>query len=354
MSINLITRYLEYKKKRLISYALSMYQDNTYLDYEIECLKKYANNYVEVYYHKKFETLDNNTKVDLTAIEEEQNGMNLELHDKLSAREIIETNASFTRKKEIIDITKEYMKIVILFDMKEITLENVNEIVTRLVTDISKKLPVLQNAITTWIKKWKETEKVTKKLITEKQNFILRQVPYTESLWEVRLLTMVKQINTYKRNLIERVNSEVPIEIEKLKIVTLILNQIVLGDIVRKEKIGNYLVPISEEVWKEKEKLKEIFDLLDDSLLKEHIYLGISYNELLGSKKLLQKKEEGYRFACYQDMTYILDIPSKIDAIDSSKLFDYLMITGYKAKDLPTIEKQEPSIMKTILISKEG
>ena len=58
MSINLITRYLEYKKKRLVSYALSMYQDNTYLDYEIECLKKYANNYVEVYYHKKFETLD--------------------------------------------------------------------------------------------------------------------------------------------------------------------------------------------------------------------------------------------------------------------------------------------------------
>ena len=353
MSKNLITRYLNYKKKRLVSYALSMYQDNTYLDYEIECLNRYANNYIEVYYHKKFETLDNKTPVDNKAIEQEQEGIRLELLDKLNVREILESNASFIRKKEIINITKKYMEVVIAFDSKLVTPENVEEIITKLITSISQKLPVLQNAIPNWIKKWKETEKTIKKLIVEKQNFILRQVPYDEDLWEVTLLTRVKQINIYKRNLIERVNSESEVEIEKIKLVALILNQIILRDIVLKEKIGNYIVPISENAWSKKEELKELFDLLDDSILKDHVFIGISYNELLGSKKLLEKKQAGYHFACYQDLTYILDIPTKVDTIDSSNLFSYLMITGYKAKDLPIIEKQEPTIMKKIMISKE-
>lgn len=353
MTTNLITRYLEYKKKHLTSYALSLFIDKEYKDYEIECLKKYINNYVEVFYHQRFETLENGIIPDQNAIEIEQEGMRLELLDVLQSREIIETNSSYIRKKEIIEETKEYVKAVISFDQKKVTEENAEKIITNIIIDISKKLPVLQTAITTWIKKYKEEQKIIKKLLEENRSFTLKQVPYRENLWELTLLINIKQLNMYKHSLVKRAEVEQKVEIEKLKVTAMIVNQIILGQIIRKENIGNYIIPIKEEIWQQKMDIEEILDLLDDKILKEHIYLGASYNILNNSKKLQEKKQEGYHFACYQDFTHILDIPVKISTIDTSNLFDYLMVTGCKAKDVSTIEKEEPSVIQQIFFRKD-
>lgn len=354
MTTNLITRYLEYKKKILISYALSLYIDREYKDYEIVCLQKYINNYVEVFYHHKFETLGTGVNPDKKAIEVEQEGMYLELLDDLQIREIIETNSSFNRKKEIIKETKEYAKAVIIFDQKKVTEETALDTISDIVTTVSRKLPVLQNAVTSWNKKYKNSEKITNRLIEEKQNFILKQTPYQENLWEITLLVKLKKINIYKHSLVKRVEQEENIEKKKLKIMLMILNQIILGQIIRKEEIGYYLLPIKENLWTQKEEIDEIFILLDDRNLKDHIYLGITWNQMFNSKRLQEKQRTGYHFACYQDFTHILDIPTKIDTIDSSGLFDYLIVTGYKDKDTSTIEKAETSIIKKIFFSKEG
>ncbi len=354
MTKNLITRYLEHKKKCLTSYALSLFIDTEYKNFEVECLKKYINNYVEVFYHGQFETLGDGVIPDRNAIEIEQEGMRLELLDELQVREIIESNASFVRKKEMINITKEYAKAIITFDQKKVTEQNAEEVIINITTDLSKKLPVLQTAIKTWLRKYKEEQKIITKLLEEKKSFVLNQVPYQENLWETALLIQVKQINMYKHSLVKRVDEELKVEKEKLKVIVMILNQIILRAICRKEKIGNYMIPIKEELWQEKDVIEELFNLLDDKNLKDHIFLGISYNILTSSKRLQEKKKEGYHFACYQDFTHILDIPAKIDTIDTSNLFDYLVVTGYKAKDASAIEKEEPSIIKKIFFRKVG
>ena len=350
---NLITKYLNYKKSRLVSYALCMYRDKSYQDYEIECLKKYINNYVEVFYHHEFETFEKDIKIDKKVLETEQEGMRLELLDKLSTREILESNASYTIKKGIANTTKEYVKVVIEFDQQKITEENVEEVITKIITKASMKVPILQTAPQTWLKEWKETAKIEKKVLQEKQNFVLNQVPYSENLWEITLLTRVKQINQYKPNLVKRVEQEEKIEIEKITLELILLNQIILGQLIRKETYGNYIIYIPEELWTKKEITEEFFQLLDDKILKNHIFLGITYNVLTNSKRLIDMKNAGYQFVCYQDFTHILDIPTKIATIDTSKLFNYLVVTKYKAKDKLTIEKEEPSIMKQILFSKE-
>lgn len=354
MTKNLMTRYLEYKKKRLVSYALCLYKEQKYLDFEIECLKRYANNYVEALYHHKFETLDDNIKVDSKAIEIEQEGIRLELQYSLSAREIIETNSSFTIKKSIIDLTKKYMEAIISFDKKKITEENVEKEITNIIVRVSKGLPVLQNALSTWTKKWKETNKTIKNILAEKEIFVLNQKPYIDRLWEITLLNNVKQLNVYKKSLLTRVNQEDKIEQEKIKVTSILISKAILQQIINKEHIGYYLMPIPEGAWSKKEVIEEVFNLLDDVILKDHIYIGINYNQMINSKYLQNKKKEGYHFACYQDMSHINDIPTKIQTIDTSGYFDYLVIKEYKAKDLATIEKEEPTIMKAILISKEG
>lgn len=353
MTTNLITRYLEYKKKHLTSYTLSLFTDKEYKNYEIECLKKYIDNYVEVFYHQRFETLGNGVKPDQNTIEIEQEGMRLELLEALQAREIIESNSSYTRKKEIIEETKEYAKAVITFDQKKVVEEKIEEVITDITINVSKKFPVLQNAITTWIKKYKEEQKIIKKLLEENKTFVLNQAPYQENLWELTLLTNIKQLNTYKHSLVKRVEVDQKVEVEKLKVIAMIVNQIILGQIIRKESIGNYIIPVKEEIWQEKTDIEEVLNLLNDKILKEHIYLGVSYNILSNSKKLQEKKQEGYRFACYQDFTHILDIPTKISTIDTSNLFSYLVVTGCKAKDVSTIEKEEPSIIKQIFFRKD-
>lgn len=354
MTKNLITRYLEHKKKCLTSYALSLFTDIEYKDFEIKCLKKYINNYVEVFYHNQFETLGIGVTLDKSAIEIEQEGMRLELLDDLQAREIIESNSSFTRKKEIINLTKEYVNAIIAFDQKKVTEENAEKIIINITTELSQRLPVLQTAVKTWLKRYKEAEKIINRLLEEKKNFALKHVPYQENLWEITLLTKVKQVNMYKRSLVKRVDEELKVEKEKLKLITIILNQTILKSIHRKEKIGNYMIPIKEELWQEKEDIEELFSLLDDKNLKDHIYLGISYNILSNNKGLQKKKKEGYHFVCYQDFTHILDIPTKINTIDTSNLFDYIVITGYKAKDATTIEKEELSVAKKIFFRKVG
>lgn len=354
MKENLITKFLTYKKKRLTSYALSLFQDKVYLDFTIECFQKYINNYIEVWYHHHFETLGNNAQVDQEAIKIEQEGMRLELLDKLSVKEIIETNESYMRKKEIINVTQKYIEAVISFDQKKVTTENIEEIVTNIVNSLNRKLPVLQTAIKTWIKKWQETEKTIKTILTPNNNFILNQIPYTENLWELKIISNIKQLNLYKKSLVKRVDQEEKIVEEKIKLSVILLNQVILQQLIEKKPFGNYIILIPDSLWTQKEFINNIYQLLEDDILKQHALLGISYNQMMASKPIQEKKKEGYQFICYQDLTHIIDIPNKIETIDTSNYFNYLMITGYKPKDFSTIEKEEPTNMKGILFSKEG
>lgn len=354
MKENLITRFLEYKKKRLASYALTLFQEKTYKEFVLECLKKYINNYIEVYYHHQFETLGQGTKIDKEAIKIEQEGMRLELLEELSVKEIIETNESYERKKQLINTTHQYVEAIIFFDWQQPTKENIKEIITKIVNEINKKLPVLPTAINNWSKKWQETERTIKSLLEEKDNFVLNKIPYQENLWEVKIIAQIKQLNNYKKSLTKRVDEDEKVVAEKLKLATILMNQLILKQLVNKEKMGEYILFIPEELWTKKEVMNTIYQLLEDDILKAHILLGISYNQMLSSKTIQEKKKNGYRFVCYQDFTHIVDISSKIDAIDTSNYFTYLMVTGYKGKDYATIEKEEPVNIKAILFSKEG
>ena len=134
----------------------------------------------------------------------------------------------------------------------------------------------------------------------------------------------------------------------------ILLNQLVLEKLIKKEEIGNYIVIIPDEIWTRKQKMEELYELLEDKILKEHILLGITYNTIIASKTIQEKRKEKYKFICLQDFTHINDIPTKINNIDTSNLFDYLMVTSYKDKDFKEFENIEVTTMKGILFSKEG
>ena len=141
---------------------------------------------------------------------------------------------------------------------------------------------------------------------------------------------------------------------EELKLMVILLNKLILEKLIKKEEIGTYMIIIPDEIWTKKPKMEELYELLEDKILKEHILLGITYNTLINNKSILDKRKEKYNFVALQDFTHINDIPTKISNIDASNVCDYLMITAYKDKDFKEFENIEINSMKGILFSKEG
>ena len=352
--MNLITRYLEYKKNKLISYGLALFSGSEYHDFLIECLKKYINNYIEVKYHQQFETVSDNAKVTKEVIEEEQVGMRLELLDDLSVKEIIETNEGYTRKQELINITSSVAKTIIKIDNLDLTEYNKDEKLDKVLKEASKEFPIRQNSKTLIVKIWKEDEGTIKKILTPKDNFTLNLISYENKINEVRLTPEIKQLNLYKKSLVERVYHEEKVVYEELKLMVILLNKLILEKLIKKEEIGTYMIIIPDEIWTKKPKMEELYELLEDKILKEHILLGITYNTLINNKSILDKRKEKYNFVALQDFTHINDIPTKISNIDASNVCDYLMITAYKDKDFKEFENIEVTSMKGILFSKEG
>lgn len=346
MSNNLITKFLQFKKTRLTTYALTLSTESKLRPFLTDCLKRYMDNYIELIYHNRYETLEKTTSPTKEDIKKEQQSITLELLDELSVREILETNEGYQRKKEVIKEAENLSQQMIQFDQVE-TNENYKDIINQTTYPVYIKKE--------WIKEHNKTKKILDQILTPKQNFTLKQIPYEkDNLYEITILSLVKQLNNYKKSLVERVEKEEKIMIEKTKLSTIIINQTILDQLIKKEKVKDYIIPIPDDMYKKPQEIDTIFNLLSDKILKDHVLLGISYNQIINNKTLKEKKKEGYRFVCYQDFTYITDIPTKVDTIDTSNLFDYLMVTNYKEKDYQTLTKQEPSNMKKVLFSKEG
>ena len=352
--MNLISKYLTFRKTRLITYGLLIIDNPKYSSFIKDSFKEYINNYIELIYHKKLETLDKVNKITLDIIQKEQEGKRLEQLDTLASRELLETNEGYLDKKKLINLIAEVMLDLISFDQKDLTEENIENEINDFLTRVSKKVDIKENTHKKLLREWKKTEKTLEKVLQKEKNFNLSMKEYEENIHEVKLTKNMKQLNIYKKNLVTRVEQEEKIAIEKIKLSLMLLNEEILTKVINKEEIGAYIIYIEDELWKKRDYVDCISSLIDDDILKAHIHLGIHYNLYMSSKTIQKLKQLNYQFACYQDFSRINDLGTKLDTLDSSNIFTYLIITGYKEKDYKDLEKQEPTNIKKILFSKEG
>lgn len=352
--MNLISKYLTFRKTRLITYGLLIIDNTKYSSFIKDSFKEYINNYIELIYHKKLETLDKVNKITLDIIQKEQEGKRLEQLDTLASRELLETNEGYLDKKKLINLIAEVMLDLISFDQKDLTEENIENEINDFLTRVSKKVDIKENTHKKLLREWKKTEKTLEKVLQKEKNFNLSMKEYEENIYEVKLTKNMKQLNIYKKNLVTRVEQEEKIAIEKIKLSLMLLNEEILTKVINKEEIGAYIIYIEDELWKKRDYVDCISSLIDDDILKAHIHLGIHYNLYMSSKTIQKLKQLNYQFACYQDFSRINDLGTKLDTLDSSNIFTYLIITGYKEKDYKDLEKQEPTNIKKILFSKEG
>lgn len=333
---NLISKYLDYKINRLTLIGVSLLGDKSKYSYYI--LGRYLRVYVDSkYYFKYITTCSGN--FDNSYLNIEFDALRLEEIELLNDMELEYSNSDFVHNKYLIDKSREIIDKVIKFDIN-IDTERVEEVVYNICLENNKEIV---NII-------KEYNNIYNKILKLEDNYFrLEYIRFKDKL-EIytRLGYSIDTLNSYKINLVNNVYKEK--EFNKNKFI-ISINKLSLLILVNNFKINNlYLVKVEEEDLYRGKFISDIYELIDNDILRRYICLVIS-------NKLYKERKEyfdslGYRIIISLDLSRDNDISTTLDEVN--KFMSYqILILKYKERDRDYIYKYSRSDNSSLLILEE-
>ena len=333
---NLISKYLDYKINRLTLIGVSLLGDKSKYSYYI--LGRYLRVYVDSkYYFKYITTCSGN--FDNIYLNIEFDALRLEEIELLNDMELEYSNSDFVHNKYLIDKSREIIDKVIKFDIN-IDTERVEEVVYNICLENNKEIV---NII-------KEYNNIYNKILKLEDNYFrLEYIRFKDKL-EIytRLGYSIDTLNSYKINLVNNVYKEK--EFNKNKFI-ISINKLSLLILVNNFKINNlYLVKVEEEDLYRGKFISDIYELIDNDILRRYICLVIS-------NKLYKERREyfdslGYRIIISLDLSRDNDISTTLDEVN--KFMSYqILILKYKERDRDYIYKYSRSDNSSLLILEE-
>lgn len=333
---NLISKYLDYKINRLTLIGVSLLGDKSKYSYYI--LGRYLRVYVDSkYYFKYITTCSGN--FDNSYLNIEFDALRLEEIELLNDMELEYSNSDFIHNKYLIDKSREIIDKVIKFDIN-IDTERVEEVVYNICLENNKEIV---NII-------REYNNIYNKILKLEDNYFrLEYIRFKDKL-EIytRLGYSIDTLNSYKINLVNNVYKEK--EFNKNKFI-ISINKLSLLILVNNFKINNlYLVKVEEEDLYRGKFISDIYELIDNDILRRYICLVIS-------NKLYKERREyfdslGYRIIISLDLSRDNDISTTLDEVN--KFMSYqILILKYKERDRDYIYKYSRSDNSSLLILEE-
>ena len=333
---NLISKYLDYKINRLTLIGVSLLGDKTKYSYYI--LGRYLRVYVDSkYYFKYITTCSGN--FDNSYLTLEFDALRLEEIELLNDMELEYSNSDFVHNKYLIDKSREIIDKVIKFDIN-IDTERLEEVVYNICLENNKEIV---NII-------REYNNIYNKILKLEDNYFrLEYIRFKDKL-EIytRLGYSIDTLNSYKINLVNNVYKEK--EFNKNKFI-ISINKLSLLILVNNFKINNlYLVKVEEEDLYRGKFISDIYELIDNDILRRYICLVIS-------NKLYKERREyfdslGYRIIISLDLSRDNDISTTLDEVN--KFMSYqILILKYKERDRDYIYKYSRSDNISLLILEE-
>ncbi len=333
---NLISKYLDYKINRLTLIGVSLLGDKSKYSYYI--LGRYLRVYVDSkYYFKYITTCSGN--FDNSYLNIEFDALRLEEIELLNDMELEYSNSDFVHNKYLIDKSREIIDKVIKFDIN-IDTERVEEVVYNICLENNKEIV---NII-------REYNNIYNKILKLEDNYFrLEYIRFKDKL-EIytRLGYSIDTLNSYKINLVNNVYKEK--EFNKNKFI-ISINKLSLLILVNNFKINNlYLVKVEEEDLYRGKFISDIYELIDNDILRRYICLVIS-------NKLYKERREyfdslGYRIIISLDLSRDNDISTTLDEVN--KFMSYqILILKYKERDRDYIYKYSRSDNSSLLILEE-
>lgn len=333
---NLISKYLDYKINRLTLIGVSLLGDKSKYSYYI--LGRYLRVYVDSkYYFKYITTCSGN--FDNSYLTLEFDALRLEEIELLNDMELEYSNSDFVHNKYLIDKSREIIDKVIKFDIN-IDTERLEEVVYNICLENNKEIV---NII-------REYNNIYNKILKLEDNYFrLEYIRFKDKL-EIytRLGYSIDTLNSYKINLVNNVYKEK--EFNKNKFI-ISINKLSLLILVNNFKINNlYLVKVEEEDLYRGKFISDIYELIDNDILRRYICLVIS-------NKLYKERREyfdslGYRIIISLDLSRDNDISTTLDEVN--KFMSYqILILKYKERDRDYIYKYSRSDNSSLLILEE-
>lgn len=351
---NLMDCYMNYKASRLKKYGLViMHSHDEFLE---EVLEKYIWTYINCYYYKIFDTSRvENSSDDVIKVELE--GKRLEMLDELSIYELIDSNEVFELKRDFINDSLMVVLFLITldrtrFDSNMDISKKLNELLN-LCLEIKERLGTkvlrLENLL-------KETYNTLNNFFKKTDNYYLLDYQLykdQESLVKVVLVPNIKVLqDNYKKSLVERVYRDDKIKRQKVELlIKKFIKQLIMDVYYGKKIYQKYFIELDDDLFDNKKEVLNLLDMLDNPFIKRYVVLGISHNSYISMQSMFKKY--GFTLACIQDFSHINDVSNKLNNIDTWNIYNYVVVSLYKTKDLDVIMKYSCVNLEGILFNKE-
>ena len=155
------------------------------------------------------------------------------------------------------------------------------------------------------------------KFETDEFSLSFEATEFNEDLYNVKLQHNVKMPMQYSEEAIEKVFTEGIIAEDKLQIEYILLSTIAIKDIVNGNFKDAYIAEFEPSLFKKKQKLNGILDLISNQALQEKINLNISYSDYKKNQKnVLDYTSKGYNFVITLD-----EAVKSVEDVEKLKMF---------------------------------
>lgn len=343
MKMNIIDSYMDYKIKCLIKYALLFFEKDKSDDFLNKCLNRYFRTYVNFCFYHRLETLDKVLSYDFVNLEKEFKGIEVELLDEYSIYELIDTNDGYRYNQNLIKVSREICLELCKFDQNTFESKDlISEFVSKYVLDNKVLSFNLKDNLNPFVNLVKENFIKEKKFFGDREEFFCvkyRKIKDSENLILAELVPNIKMLEiNYKKILIDRVFDDIKLNKEKMSILIQKLSKEILRKVVYGEHLDLYVVKVPDNMFYRNKLV--IDELFDNDLLKQYFVFMTDFNVYTGKKSFFDNNKD-FKYACLQDCLHINDVVNKFNVIDALNVFDYIIVNDYKVKDKADILKYE-------------
>ena len=314
MSCNVIKEYVDNTKKIYLDYTKKIM--GKYFNKEI--FENYLTTYIDTRYYRQ------NQEIKST----------LEANINYYLNQVYENNPSKT-SKFILELFKMFYYLDGIKDFKEkedlkIYIKELNQI------RIEKLNIDEDDFINNFTKSVRENERKRNNYLLsfDTDDFYLdkKKVPY-QNIYNITIKHQVEIPDIFSKKAIEKVYNSGLINEDKLFIEYYLVNKNLLDDIINKETKKEYLVEFCPSMIAKKEKIKKLFNIMDNDIAKECISLKITYKDFIDNKDIIYDYiRKGFKFNVVLD-TYFKDNPPILSSLD---IFNYIILpdASYKSVEL--------------------
>ena len=315
---------------------------DTYLNFTEKKIKKYMRMIFSQYYDEKIvseylKTYVNARYYNIRNTEKPARAFYLRILDELEYKEDLlmekcEEEAESLDEKQAklnkIHKVKEVFGYVLFFDnVRNIenfkSIDSLKEIVEKIIDLVNSDYEI-KNPKDVEDKLYKEVKSnmidkdvFLEKFETDEFSLSFEATEFNEDFYNVKLQHNVKMPMQYSEEAIEKVFTEGIIAEDKLQIEYILLSTIAIRDIVNGNFKDAYIAEFEPSLFKKKQKLNGILDLISNQALQEKINLNISYSDYKKNQKnVLDYTSKGYNFVITLD-----EAVKSVEDVEKLKMF---------------------------------